>query len=240
MPWPPPPLIAAMRTGRTADRELVVSRGCRAGSPTMVTDCVTEGTKTPPERLSLGAAQLQTGTAHSLLQMTQLWASARGRRFSAQAAQIGGSRSLSLDTAGARCGGQSGRRPAARLTVILVGRWLPGCSGDECGDDVGRVPVQAGAGAVVAHSGARVGVGGGFLYVAERDPGVEGGSDEGVPQGVRADVLADARAAGHAPDDAGGAVPVQSPPGGGDEERPVGALADRQVDRPRYAGRAGW
>jgi hypothetical protein len=37
---------------------------------------------------------------------------------------------------------------------------------------------------VVAHGGARVGVRGGFLHVAERDSGVETG-DECVPQGVR-------------------------------------------------------
>ena len=51
--------------------------------------------------------------------------------------------------------------------------------------------VEAGAGAVVAHGGARVSVGCGFLDVAERDPGAEGGCYERVPQGVRADLLGD-------------------------------------------------
>lgn len=49
---------------------------------------------------------------------------------------------------------------------------LPGCSGDERGDDVSRVPVQAGACPVIAHRGARVGVRR-FLDVAQRHPGIE-------------------------------------------------------------------
>jgi hypothetical protein len=36
------------------------------------------------------------------------------------------------------------------------------------------VPVEGHPGAVVAHGGAGVGVAGGFLHVAERNPGVEG------------------------------------------------------------------
>jgi len=47
---------------------------------------------------------------------------------------------------------------------------LPGGSGDVGGDDVGGVPVEGGAGAVVAHGGPRVGVRGGFLHVAQRHP----------------------------------------------------------------------
>jgi hypothetical protein len=50
-------------------------------------------------------------------------------------------------------------------------RELPRCSGDVRGDGAGGVPVQAGAGAVVAHGGARAGVGRGFLHIAERDSG---------------------------------------------------------------------
>ena len=45
-------------------------------------------------------------------------------------------------------------------------------------------------------------------------------------------MLGDPGAEGHSPDDPGGAVPVQPPPVPGQEERPSGALADRQVDRP--------
>jgi hypothetical protein len=77
----------------------------------------------------------------------------------------------------------------------LLGAWLSGGSGDEGGDDVGGVSVEADAGAVVAHGGARVGVAGGFLDVAEWDSGVERGSDEGVPERVRSDPLGEPRPA---------------------------------------------
>jgi hypothetical protein len=73
---------------------------------------------------------------------------------------------------------------------------------------------------------------GGLLYVPQRHPGVQGGGDERVPQGVRADVPGDPGAAGEPADDPGGAVPVQPPPARGDEQRTFGALADRQLDRP--------
>jgi hypothetical protein len=56
-------------------------------------------------------------------------------------------------------------------------------------------------------------------------------------RGVRAEVLGDPCAAGDAADDAGGAVPVKPPPVRGGEQRPFGALADRQVDRPGGARR---
>jgi hypothetical protein len=75
-------------------------------------------------------------------------------------------------------------------------------------------------------------VGGGLLHVAERDPGVEGGGDERVSQRVPADLLGDPGAPGNPADDPGSAVPVQPPPVRGGKERPVGVLADRQVDRP--------
>ena len=114
---------------------------------------------------------------------------------------------------------------------------LPRCSGDVGGDDVGRVPVEAGPCPVVAHGGARVGVRGGLLHVAQRHPGVEGGGDERVPQRVRADLLGDPGAAGDPADDPGGAVPVQPPPVRGEEQRPLGALADGQVDRAGGARR---
>ncbi len=58
-------------------------------------------------------------------------------------------------------------------------------------------------------------------YALMLNPCVEGGGDERVPQGVRADVLGDPGAAGHPADDAGGAVPVHLPPVADDEERPL-------------------
>jgi hypothetical protein len=77
---------------------------------------------------------------------------------------------------------------------------------------------------------------GGFLHVTQRNSRVESGSDKGMPQGVRADVLGDPGTSGDPADDPGGAVPVQPSAVCGDEQRPFGALADRQVDRPSRAG----
>jgi len=58
-----------------------------------------------------------------------------------------------------------------------------------------------------------------------------------VPQGVRPDQLGDPGAAGDPADDPPGAVPVQPPAIGGQEDRPVAALADGQVDRAGGARR---
>src|SRR5204862_7502677 len=49
---------------------------------------------------------------------------------------------------------------------------LSGGSGQVGGHNVGRVPVEAAAGAVISHGGPGIGVRGGFLDVPERDPGV--------------------------------------------------------------------
>jgi hypothetical protein len=46
---------------------------------------------------------------------------------------------------------------------------------------------------------------------AERDPGIQGGGDERMPQGVRPDRLGDSGADGYPADDPGGTVPVQPP-----------------------------
>jgi hypothetical protein len=59
-------------------------------------------------------------------------------------------------------------------------------AGEERGDDVGGVPVERHPGAVVAQSGAGIGVAGGFLDVAQWNAGVEGGGDEGVAERVGA------------------------------------------------------
>jgi hypothetical protein len=53
-----------------------------------------------------------------------------------------------------------------------VGHRLAGGPGNERGNDVGGVPVQSLAAAVVAHGGTRVGVRGGLLDVAQRHAGV--------------------------------------------------------------------
>ena len=58
------------------------------------------------------------------------------------------------------------------------------------------------------------------------------GGDKRVPERVRADGLADPGTAGDPADDPPGAMPIQSPPVTGEEDRPVTTLADGQVDRP--------
>ena len=112
-----------------------------------------------------------------------------------------------------------------------------GGAGEVGGDDVGGVPVERHPVAVVAHRGARVGVRGGLLDIAERHPGVERGSDESMPKRVRADPLADAGLAGKAPHDPGRAAAVQPLAGGSEEDRPLRPLADGEVDRPGGARR---
>ena len=54
------------------------------------------------------------------------------------------------------------------------------------------MPVEVAAGAVVVLGGAWVGVPGDDLGVAQRDAGVEGVGDGGVPQRVRAHMAANA------------------------------------------------
>ena len=60
---------------------------------------------------------------------------------------------------------------SCRLTAVAARRWgtpasrLPGGTRDVGGDDVGRVPVQAAAGSVIPHRGARICVRGGLLHV---------------------------------------------------------------------------
>jgi hypothetical protein len=71
------------------------------------------------------------------------------------------------------------------------------------------MPIQTAAGTVVPHRGPRISVRGGFLDVLQRDPGVQRGGDERVPQRVRPDRLGDPGAAGDPADDAPAAVPVQ-------------------------------
>jgi len=75
------------------------------------------------------------------------------------------------------------------------------------------------------------------LHVAQRHPGIQGGSDERVTQRVRADVLGDSGAARDAADDSRRAVPVQAAPVSDQEDRPVRAFSGGQVDRPGSARR---
>jgi len=67
-------------------------------------------------------------------------------------------------------------------------RWCrpPGClaagSGDECGDDVGGVPVEGTSGPVVAHRGPGISVRRCLLDVTQGNAGIQCGGDERVPQ----------------------------------------------------------
>jgi len=106
---------------------------------------------------------------------------------------------------------------------------LPGGAREVGSDDVGGVSVQAGTRTVIPHRGPGISVRGGFLHIAQRHPGIQSG-DERMPERVRSDRLADVGAAGNPPDDPGRAVPVQPPPIGGQEDRPLGPFADREVD----------
>jgi hypothetical protein len=67
---------------------------------------------------------------------------------------------------------------------------------------------------------------GGFLYVAQRDPGVKGGGDERMPERVGPDRLGDARAAGQAAHDSPGASGMVTtlPPFAGDHQGAVPAI----------------
>jgi len=71
------------------------------------------------------------------------------------------------------------------------------------------VAIQGDPGAVVSRGGARVGVGGGFLDVSQRDAGVKRGGDERVSQRGRADLLGQLGAPGDAADDPSGSVPIE-------------------------------
>jgi hypothetical protein len=72
---------------------------------------------------------------------------------------------------------------------------------EEGGDDVGGVSVERDPGSVVAHSRAGVGMAGGFLHIAQWNPGVESSGDERVAQGVRSEALAYPGPSGDTPHD---------------------------------------
>lgn len=74
-------------------------------------------------------------------------------------------------------------------------------AGHKRGQDVIAVPIEVLPGAIVFGGGARVGVPGGDLHVAQWDAGVEHGRDVGVPQGVRVDPVGDPAADGEPFDD---------------------------------------
>jgi hypothetical protein len=78
--------------------------------------------------------------------------------------------------------------------------------------------------------GSGVGVAGGFLYVAQRDAGVERGGDERVPQGVGTDLLVQSGPASDPAHDTRRAVAVHALAVGAQENRSVEAFSDGQGD----------
>lgn len=73
--------------------------------------------------------------------------------------------------------------------AVTYGVGSPSCSaagaGDECGHDVGGVPIEGAPGPVVAHGGSWVCMRRSFLDIAQGDAGIQGGGDERVPQRMR-------------------------------------------------------
>jgi hypothetical protein len=115
---------------------------------------------------------------------------------------------------------------------VLVRLFLPGGTSEVSGDDVDGVPVQAAAGTVVPHSGAGSAWEAASCTSRSGTPGVQGRRDERVPQSVRPDQLGDPGTTGDPAHNPRRAVAVQPPAVGGQEQRPVAAVAHGQVDRP--------
>ena len=80
-------------------------------------------------------------------------------------------------------------------------------------------------------------MGGSFLDVAQRDPGIQRGGDERVSERVRGDGFGDPGASRDLPDDPPGAMPVQPAPVCGQEDWSVCTFTGGQVDRPGGARR---
>jgi len=121
--------------------------------------------------------------------------------------------------------------PPQAAEFLPGSQFLPGGTGDVSGDDGGGVPVQGSSGPVVSHGGSGIGVRGGFLHVAQPDPGVQRRGDERVPQRVRTDRLGDTGAAGHPADDPPSAVPVQPTAIRRQEDRSLAAPTARSIAR---------
>jgi hypothetical protein len=80
-------------------------------------------------------------------------------------------------------------------------------------------------------------MGGGFLHIAQRHPGIKRRGDERMAQRVGADLLADPGAPCDPADDPSRAMAVQPPSVRRREDGTAGALAGGQVDRAGGSGR---
>ena len=113
---------------------------------------------------------------------------------------------------------------------------LPAGSCNEGGNDVGGVPVEGPACAVVAHRRAWIGVGCRFLDVSEGYACIESCGDEAMTQRVRRDALLDACALGWTSHDACRLVTIHPLTSRVVED---GALVSFADDELHDAGRAG-
>src|SRR5665811_763897 len=107
-----------------------------------------------------------------------------------------------------------------------------GSGGHVGGQDVVGVSVEGGAGAVVSHGGAWVGVAGGDLDVAQVDAGVEHRGDVGVAEHVLVHARqSDAGVVGEPAKSPCGGVAVQAAAQGVQEQWPVNAVGNGAVHR---------
>lgn len=136
-----------------------------------------------------------------------------------------------------------GRREHGWLLTAAPGLAADGVLGR--GSHEGReyvvgVPIQGGPRTVVAHGGARVGVAGSDLDVAEVDACIEHGGHERVTQHVGVHASGgDPGRYGQGPQPSGGAVPIHPPPGPRAEQRAGVSSLDGAVHGPADGRRQG-
>jgi hypothetical protein len=99
------------------------------------------------------------------------------------------------------------------------------------------VAVEVGAGSVVAHSSARVGVAGSDLDVPEVNASIEHRGDKRVTEHMRVCLRPDPGGAGEAPQAPGGRMAVHPGAAAVEQDRPMVPVASGPVDR---AADGGW
>jgi hypothetical protein len=121
------------------------------------------------------------------------------------------------------------RRKRRRKWVVLAGRGGHHL-GDERRQGVGGVAVKGMPRSVIAAGRARVGVSSGILDVAQRDPSVQCERHHRVPQAVRGDVLSQPGPSSQPRHDRCSVVAVQPASAVRDQQRAIGAAAERRTD----------
>ena len=109
-----------------------------------------------------------TSQTHSA-QITRICAFTIGLHRLACGIRLGGSRAASNVTLGVS-GGWSAWPEYGQAEMYRLADGLSGSSGNVGRNNVGGVPVQRGAGPVIAHRGARISVGRGFLDIPAAAP----------------------------------------------------------------------